>query len=467
MRTSEGDPRHDYIQYRIAWLLYIFVVSKAAFQAPLSTFMLDEPDRCTMRRNKRSQDRNSSSAGQEQLSRSSTSSPSQGTTRRLNGTENVGASRTQVSQKSGFCSRCISVGKYVVLIMVLPAFLNQASLYKEAEVLRPPGKLYDIGGQKLYMNCVGKGDPTVIMDAPTGMTSDVWILVQEQLARLTKVCVYDRAGLGFSEAPSKYPNLSDSSGDGISEEKEISYMQSRWHIFARERMVDDLRRLVSHGEAKLRPPYILVGSELGALNVRFYTQLYESDVSDVVLIDPITEGLFEVDDSIWNQYWFGHLVPSLEALHLSAIVGLSRIALLLKFMHQPLTGTNVPDDVITRQKYLLCSGSHLSSVVDEHYFVNESISQMRTLWRLKPFPSNISVTVLTGNYYDEQIPSNLNTAWAKSVQHLISTVHPGCKHIVVNGADRHMIYRNPDAVVDPIKRLVRTWRGRHGNSHKQ
>lgn len=43
---------------------------------------------------------------------------------------------------------------------------------------------------------------SVILDAPTGMSSDVWALVQPELAKVTKVCVYDRAGLGFSERPS-------------------------------------------------------------------------------------------------------------------------------------------------------------------------------------------------------------------------------------------------------------------------
>ena len=43
---------------------------------------------------------------------------------------------------------------------------------------------------------------SVLLDAPTGMSSDVWALVQPELAKITKVCVYDRAGLGFSERPS-------------------------------------------------------------------------------------------------------------------------------------------------------------------------------------------------------------------------------------------------------------------------
>ena len=42
---------------------------------------------------------------------------------------------------------------------------------------------------------------TVILDAPTGMSSDVWSSVQERVAKVTRVCVYDRAGIGFSDRP--------------------------------------------------------------------------------------------------------------------------------------------------------------------------------------------------------------------------------------------------------------------------
>ena len=54
----------------------------------------------------------------------------------------------------------------------------------------------------------------------------------------------------------------------------------------------------------------------------------------------------------------------------------------------------------------------------------------------------------------------LHQAWAKSQQHLISTLHPGSHHIVVNGADHHMLYRKPLAVSEPIRKLIHQWRRR-------
>ena len=72
----------------------------------------------------------------------------------------------------------------------------------------------------------------------------------------------------------------------------------------------------------------------------------------------------------------------------------------------------------------------------------------------------IMFNVIAGNYYDEQLPSGLNKAWAKSQQNLVSKLHPGSNHILVNGADHHMIYRKPSAIIDPVKRLVKQWRSK-------
>ncbi|RUS78753.1 hypothetical protein EGW08_013504, partial [Elysia chlorotica] len=119
------------------------------------------------------------------------------------------------------------------------------------------------------------------------------------------------------------------------------------------------------------------------------------------------------------------------------------------------------------QKYLLCHPRHLSSVVDEHHFINETFSQMRTLRKLRSLPSNISISVLSGNYYDEQMPSDLNKAWAIGEQRLLSRLPESVQHFVVNGADRHMMYRAPGPIVDAVMRVVRGWRRGSGGGVKQ
>merc|ERR1712013_105370 len=89
------------------------------------------------------------------------------------------------------------------------------------------------------------------------------------------------------------------------------------------RMVNDLHRLVTFSYPQERP-FLLVGSELGGLVARMYAHLHPQDVSHVVMIDPISESLFddvsnkndvEKTENPWISYWFGHLLLSFRLLH--------------------------------------------------------------------------------------------------------------------------------------------------------
>src|SRR5512147_1895156 len=71
----------------------------------------------------------------------------------------------------------------------------------------PPGNLIDVGGFKMHIHCEGTGNPTVILDAMSGGVSAQWGWIQPEIQKETRVCVYDRAGFGWSEPDSEYPTL--------------------------------------------------------------------------------------------------------------------------------------------------------------------------------------------------------------------------------------------------------------------
>jgi len=312
--------------------------------------------------------------------------------------------------------------------------------------------VFDIGhGQKLFLSCNGTGLPTVILDAPTGMSSDVWHSIANDLALVTKVCVYDRAGLGFSDRP--FQNYSSDSAESKSTDID------RWQPSTVERMADDLHKLITYSSQQPRP-LLLVGAELGALVAQFYAQIYEGDVTDVILVNPLAENLFSYHQQVWTQYWFNRLLPSLQATQLAAATGFSRLALLIGLWKQPMNEAAQEShiDVIRRQKHLLCNPRHMSAAVDEHFFINQSISQLKTVFMMKQFPSNISVTVISGSNYDNQLSSSINTVWSGSVRALVKKLHPAAHHSTANGADRHILYQQPEAVVEPIIKLVQSWR---------
>ncbi|XP_039974305.1 uncharacterized protein si:dkey-122a22.2 isoform X2 [Xiphias gladius] len=298
------------------------------------------------------------------------------------------------------------------------------------------GQIVDVSlGQKMHLLCKGKGKPVVILDAPTGMSSDIWFHVQESVATLTKVCTYDRMGLGFSKRLMQ---------------NETTGTEKVWGMSTSGRMVDDLHRLLQ--AAGIAKPFILVGSELGALNGRFYSHIHDVQVSDLVLIDPIPEDVF--DDDQWMDYWYGKLLPSLQARQFSAATGLSRMLIILGAIEPTIKGENVSEEVIQRQKYLLSNPAHQSSAVDEHYFLNESAAQVRDITKFKPLSSRVSVSMITGDSFDEQVPEHLNQMVAKLQKKFLEESYPSANHIHIKEADRRMIYKKPSAIIQHLRKLV-------------
>lgn len=345
-----------------------------------------------------------------------------------------------------FCNG-LSFVKYIAVILIVPPILNYGALKREADALFPQGEKVDVGwGQMMFISCLGEGIPTVILDAPTGSSSDVWIETQKQIAKFTKVCIYDRSGIGFSDLPFTDVTVQNE----LRNARRYVAQPATVH-----QMVDDLHYLVTNSKPLLRP-FILVGSEIGSLTARYYGHLYPKDVVGIVLIDPLVENLFTVDNGAWNEYWYSLVLPSLQSMHLAAILGVSRLALLVGWLHPPLPEDNIAQEVMFRKKYLLCNPTHLNAAFNEHLFMNTSFSQMNDLLRGSTFPQTISVTVINSKYY-EKYPKNLNEAWKKSQHHLVENLHRGCYQKTIECEEHSVLYSKPRAITEQIQKLIRTW----------
>jgi pimeloyl-ACP methyl ester carboxylesterase len=118
--------------------------------------------------------------------------------------------------------------------------------------------LVDAGSHRSHIVCLGEGSPTVILDALGDGSSAHWGWVQPIVAETTRVCAYDRAGRGWSEAG---PTPRD--GRTIAQE---------------------LHTLLAN--AQIEEPKVLVGHSFGGLIGRIYADLYPEDVAGMVLVDP-------------------------------------------------------------------------------------------------------------------------------------------------------------------------------------
>ena len=135
-----------------------------------------------------------------------------------------------------------------------------------------PHDLVDIGhGRKMNLLCMGDGATTVVFDSGLSDWSSIWALVQPVVAKTTRACSYDRAGMGYSD-PSDSPFRSP---------------------FA---IVEDLHTLLH--TAKIATPVVLVGHSLGGFNMKLYAALYPEDVAGLVLVDPSEDRSYERSDAV-------------------------------------------------------------------------------------------------------------------------------------------------------------------------
>jgi pimeloyl-ACP methyl ester carboxylesterase len=87
----------------------------------------------------------------------------------------------------------------VLAVGVLTGMSYEALATQRSRSRAAPGRLVEVGGYRLYIDCQGRGSPTVVIDSGLGDASDVWSELHPKLAELARTCVYDRAGLGRSD----------------------------------------------------------------------------------------------------------------------------------------------------------------------------------------------------------------------------------------------------------------------------
>ena len=120
----------------------------------------------------------------------------------------------------------------------------------------PPGQMISVSGHRLHLFCRGKGSPTVVIEPGLGVDWVAWAPVVEDLVTSVEVCVYDRAGYGWSDA-GPMPRTAGQSAE-------------------------ELHQLLSSRSG----PIVLVGHSFGGYIARVYAARFASTVQGIVLVDP-------------------------------------------------------------------------------------------------------------------------------------------------------------------------------------
>ena len=275
-----------------------------------------------------------------------------------------------------------------------------------------PGQLVDIGGYRLHIYCAGQGSPTVIFDAGLGDSYMSWRKVQPQIARLTKVCSYDRAGLGYSDSS---PRARTS-----------------------KTIAEELHMLLR--SAAIPAPYVLVGHSMGGFDVRLYASAYRGDVAGLVLVDsshPEQQKRLPAAVNDLDAGW----VREQEFFELAMPFGIPRV---LGFCGE---------DAEVRAAE--CNFHSVRESVKELKSVSESAAQAATAGSLGDIP----LAVLSSDPDRPQLdlPEDLvkptNEAW-QQMQNELAQLSSRSTHTVVKNSGHYIQLDQPGAVIEAIKKVV-------------
>lgn len=296
-----------------------------------------------------------------------------------------------------------------------------------------PQQRLDIGGRKLHLYCSGAGSTTVIFDSPSGDGGWSWFKVQPEVARHTRACTYDRAGLGFSD-PAPRPNTS-------------------------ENAVEDLHKAL--GAAGIKPPYLLVGNSLGGSNAQVFAYRYPKEVKGLVLVEPQTENetarLDKVTGGKVKQVYA--MVKQQEQYCLREAEkgfkpGSQPLANCIgnpSEFYGPVLGKAVRKSEMTK--------SYWRTRIDEYNAIDTSDDQLRAL--RKPF-GDMPLLVLTRGVSPYAVPGKPQSALNKAMEDENEKIHKEIaalstkgKQRVVPGAAHVIQAEQPAAVAQAVLEVLR------------
>ncbi|WP_082947695.1 alpha/beta fold hydrolase [Mycobacterium sp. E2479] len=306
---------------------------------------------------------------------------------------------TYPSRAAAGARRCLlSAALFVALVGCGGATHNAGAPAAGGEFAGP----IDIGnGRHLYLECYGRGSPTVILESGYHNSSDPWSqsdaaapatgpAVLPSLAADHRVCAYDRPGtLRYPDPPS----ITDRSSP-------VEMPRSAQDV------VQDLHALLA--AAHLPGPYVLVGHSLGGLFIRLYAQTYPDQVRALAFVDAFPVEIPGLMGPDWPAY---------------------RLAL-----DQPLP-------------------QFANSPSFEKIDIDKSVAQVGAAPAFPPIPTVVLTRTepfaIPGSVSPEQ-GERLEQAWREASADLIA-LRPQTPHMIATGSDHFIQVHQPDLVAAGVR----------------
>src|SRR4051812_36645256 len=274
---------------------------------------------------------------------------------------------------------------------------------KDLAAAPAPGHLVDIGGYRLHLWCTGEGAPAVILDTGLGGTSADWGFVQPDVARFTRVCSYDRAGMGYSD-PGPSPRTA-------------------------RRIASELAELLAR--SGIAGPVVLVGASIAGFDVRVFASDHPERAAGLVLVDASHE------DQAHEVPGMARFVPLLSTIGVLRLFGVS-------FGQRD---ESLPPSVRQFARATSFRASGYQAAADEIIHIWDSASEVRSSRRTLSIP----VLVVTG-------ARGADENWRQLQRDQASMSTRGC--LIIAPRSGHVVpVDQPEVVVDAIRTVVETARG--------
>jgi pimeloyl-ACP methyl ester carboxylesterase len=297
----------------------------------------------------------------------------------------------------------VGLSAFLIIAALSGAIYQWLATRKELAATPPPGQLVDIGGYRLHLWCTGDGAPAVILDAGLGGSTPVWGFVQPDVARFTRVCSYDRAGMGYSD-PGPSPRTA-------------------------RRIASELAELLHRSE--IAGPVVLVGASLAGFDVRVFAADHPERAAGLVLVDASHE------DQAHEVPRMARFVPLLSTIGVLRLLGVS--------FGQRVESLDPSVRQFARATSFRAAG--YQAAADEIIHIRESASEVRSSRRRLTIP----VLVVTG-------ARGADENWRQLQRDQASLSARGC--LIIAEQSGHVVaIDQPAAVVDAIRIVVETARG--------
>jgi pimeloyl-ACP methyl ester carboxylesterase len=237
-------------------------------------------------------------------------------------------------------------------LLVLGAVYEAVSGARDESRFPAPGTRVEVGGHFLHLNCMGEGRPIVVLEAGAGGMSTAWAWVQPEVAKVTRVCAYDRAGHGWSDT---WEGPADA-------ENAVKQLHAA---------------LAGAGEIG---PLVLVGHSLGGLFVRAYADRYPDEVAGLVLLDSSHPDQMErLPQAMREQFELGKKVLALAP-------ALARVGVLRATGLFALQARGLPEQAYAQSASFMCTPKYLKATHDEMAAWESSAAQVRAMEDLGDLP---------------------------------------------------------------------------------